>query len=377
MSRGRFGAACMAFAIIASACGAPTPQAPDIAGSFEQVVGVAFFDANQNGSIDAGEQPAEQAEVTLGQGTAAFQLAVPTDANGGFVVDVPGLGPSGAVDIFAQVSFLVPGPSDEMISVHFRQAVHSVEESSEPVVIALPQVSPCSLSLEEVLAEVGACGEALLPDLVPLVADFGQTPTNPVAASSVQIDATTEPGHVLLRFASATANLGEGTLHMIPDANPAGFSLGTWQRVWTSTLSYIDRRTGEFVYHEGHEHFHLEAFEQYRLLDLDGAEVAVGDKISFCLVDSLEASSDAKRLGFGVFVETACQGADVQQALNPGWTDYYGAGLDDQWIDITGVPAGDYLVEIVVDPEDLLVESDESNNRATFPVTITAEALAS
>jgi len=375
MSRVRLGVAGTALVLLASACAA-APAAPDLASSGERVVGVAFFDANNNGAIDAGEEPVVEADVALGQGTDAFDLSAPTDANGGFVAEVPGLGPAGAVDLFIQVALSVPGPAGDEITVHFRDEVEGLDDA-QPKVVALREVSECSASLQDAVADAGLCGELLLPDLVPLVADFGQTPTQPVAEASVQVDTDTEPGRVLLRFASATANLGEGMLHMIPDPDATGTSLGTWQRVWTRDRAYIDRRTGEFVYHEGHEHFHLDSFEQYRLLNTDGTVVAVGEKISFCLVDSLPVKPDSQRLGFGVFVGTACQRADEQQALNPGWTDYYGAGLDDQWIDITGVTAGDYLVEIIVDPDDLLVESNESNNRDTFPVTLTPEALAS
>lgn len=373
MSRVRLGAAGIAVALVASACAA-TPRAPDVAASPDELVGVAFVDVNRNGVVDAGERPAVQAEVALGQGGDVFLNATSTDDNGGFVAGVGGLGPAGATDLFVQVSFAVPAPDDGSIRAHYRAEVQSLDSPDETIV-GLPDIVGCSASLTEALEDETLCGEPLLPDLTPLVADFGQVPTHPVGGASMQVDTTTKPGRVLLRFASATANLGDGVLHMIPDASPEGSTLGTWQRVWTDEQSFIDLQTGEFVYHEGHGHFHLDAFEQYRLLDRDGAVVAVGEKISFCLVDSLQAKPEAQRLGFGIFVTSACEEAGEQQALNPGWADYYGAGLDDQWIDITGVGAGDYLVEIVVDPDELLVESDESNNRATFPLTLDAEAL--
>jgi hypothetical protein len=73
--------------------------------------------------------------------------------------------------------------------------------------------------------------------------------------------------------------------------------------------------------------------------------------VSFCLVDSLPLS-DATVTGFGVFGGSQeCR--DDQQAVNVGWSDYYGAELADQWIDITGDPNGNYIVEITVDPDNV------------------------
>ncbi|MCP4890142.1 MAG: hypothetical protein GY904_26510, partial [Planctomycetaceae bacterium] len=54
-----------------------------------------------------------------------------------------------------------------------------------------------------------------------------------------------------------------------------------------------------------------------------------------------------------------------------GWTDVYTRGLANQWIDITGIPDGEYWLEVVVDPESQLLESDETNNVTRIIVDIT------
>jgi len=71
---------------------------------------------------------------------------------------------------------------------------------------------------------------------------------------------------------------------MIPEPNAGSDSQPTWQRVWTDDNQLVDHRSGEFVLHAGHDHFHLNGFEQYRLLTLDESVVAVGEKISFYLI---------------------------------------------------------------------------------------------
>jgi hypothetical protein len=48
----------------------------------------------------------------------------------------------------------------------------------------------------------------------------------------------------------------------------------------------------------------------------------------------------------------------------------YGSGLDCQWVDITSVPNGDYLLRISINPDRVLPESNFDNNVAEVPVRI-------
>ena len=48
----------------------------------------------------------------------------------------------------------------------------------------------------------------------------------------------------------------------------------------------------------------------------------------------------------------------------------YSSNLSGQWVDITGVPAGSYVLEIIMDPMNLIDELDESNNTGRLNVTI-------
>src|SRR6185436_1880253 len=42
----------------------------------------------------------------------------------------------------------------------------------------------------------------------------------------------------------------------------------------------------------------------------------------------------------------------------------------DQWIDVTDVPDGRYWLEVAVDPENHLLESDETNNVVRVPIEL-------
>uniref|UniRef100_A0A8C6VG37 Lysyl oxidase homolog n=1 Tax=Naja naja TaxID=35670 RepID=A0A8C6VG37_NAJNA len=110
----------------------------------------------------------------------------------------------------------------------------------------------------------------------------------------------------------------------------------------------------QWEWHSCHQHYHsMEAFSNYDLLDAVSHEkVAEGHKASFCLEDT---TCDT-----GVRRRYACT-AHIQ-GLSPGCYDTYHANIDCQWIDITDVPPGNYILKVTVNPDFLVAESDFSNN---------------
>jgi hypothetical protein len=52
----------------------------------------------------------------------------------------------------------------------------------------------------------------------------------------------------------------------------------------------------------------------------------------------------------------------ITMGVTPGWLDFYSLDLDFQWIDVSDVAPGDYLVRTVPDPLDLVAEGSETNN---------------
>ncbi|XP_063003352.1 protein-lysine 6-oxidase-like [Elgaria multicarinata webbii] len=107
-------------------------------------------------------------------------------------------------------------------------------------------------------------------------------------------------------------------------------------------------------WHSCHQHFHsMDAFSNYDLLDaVSHKKVAEGHKASFCLEDT---SCDA-----GVRRRYACTAHT--QGLGPGCYDTYHANIDCQWIDITDVPPGNYILKVMVNPDFLVAELDFTNN---------------
>jgi hypothetical protein len=118
-----------------------------------------------------------------------------------------------------------------------------------------------------------------------------------------------------------------------------------------------------FEYHDCHGHYHFKGFASSRLLDLEGNEMRVGRKVSFCLLDNIrwDRSAAARR-------RYSCE----SQGIQAGWGDVYDSGLPGQWIEIGDLPAGSYQLELTVNPDGILPETNYGNNTVRIPVTVPA-----
>ena len=168
----------------------------------------------------------------------------------------------------------------------------------------------------------------------------------------------TQPGRTLMRVSTATPNIGAGALELHGSSTAPGVS----QRVFRADGSSYERFAGNFTFHPGHGHLHFDNWINLHLRavltnDGVGGIVASGDKTSFAIIDLAPYATNLPGSpSSGIY------GGGLVQGLSVGWSDVYGAGLQDQWIDVTDVPTGRYWLEAIVDPANSILESNETNN---------------
>jgi Lysyl oxidase len=166
-------------------------------------------------------------------------------------------------------------------------------------------------------------------------------PVNDKCAFDEQVIGGTDAGYRrLLRFDTVIMNAGNADLVIGDRSDPNN-----------PYASY-------FYFSECHGHYHIRNFSEYRLLHLDGSVAAIGHKQGFCLTDSFKYG-DNKSSGYD------CH----DQGVTSGWGDWYYKQLVGQWIDITGVPEGDYIVQVMINGTSTTGSIfDEGTNR--YPNTI-------
>lgn len=227
-----------------------------------------------------------------------------------------------------------------------------------------PEETECDgqcVKLHESPAHCGACGNACEPGQACVdgeCTDVGALPdlwvdANILATSVDIVERDFPANHCaieercvggtgrrrLLRFSTVTVNTGTADLVIGPPAE-----------------------NERLVWSECHRHYHFEGYAEYRLFNLDGELAAVGHKQAYCLMDTTRYDPAAP--------STRPQYSCSNQGISMGWGDSYGRGLDCQWVDITGVPPGQYELEITLNEQRLFPELDYSNNTTRVTVHI-------
>jgi hypothetical protein len=232
----------------------------------------------------------------------------------------------------------------------------------------------------------------------------------PSVNGGFSIDQTSQPGRTLVRFGTQMNNMGAGPGVFISgrpgvDPIPAGAPITSWvapdgsQNVLQAVYTYdsatnafaLDHynASGHFTYHAGHGHFHFDGYANYQLRyrNTDGTVGAVvqrtdgtgsiGAKTGFCLINLAnsftlpngQSSTTIPSYNGTGQPNTSC---GFLQGIWVGHADIYSSSLDGQWLDVTGVPNGQYFIEMAADATNGMIESDETNNTKDFAYTLNA-----
>ena len=303
--------------------------------------------------------------------------------------------------------------------------VPTPERGTYQVYVAYDFVTPIALGLPpseriayEAIAEVEYAPRAqptraLLPDLAarpqrnvmievpPAIPLFeAGVPTTSCFPSEI----ASEQARLCMRFDQVLANAGEGPLEIrfSRPLTPADGQTGPIrQRVYRSDGTWTERPGGAWEYHGVHAHYHFTGFALSRLwtvtangqrgaapirarrhqLGRAAAVAGTARKVSFCMIDveidKWAQKGDAPRAYSAQGCLLPAEAGDMVQGVSAGWSDVYDWYLPDQYLDVFGLPDGLYLLETVADPDDTLVESDETNNCGAVYVRLSGMATGS
>lgn len=193
----------------------------------------------------------------------------------------------------------------------------------------------------------------------------------PVRSDLARYDLRKSDGKVKLRFIGSVANKGKGGLHVIGKREQRDNKLTAYQRLERTDGSFREVKIGTIVYHDAHNHFHLEGVSRYRLLDSSGNVVRSAPKVTFCLTDSESIGGD----GRPIYIQcTPSATADnVKMGITAGWKDVYGKDLPGQYFDVTSLmdkPEQEYILEMTSNPEGILHETHSSPQVARVTVKL-------
>ena len=212
-------------------------------------------------------------------------------------------------------------------------------------------------------------GDALLPDI-------GMAP---LGDFSVQ---KRPRGQRWLRFSATIVNVGAGSFQALGYNGDGIGDLEVDQQFRTTTPGVIaSHPTIAKMYFgvDGHNHWHVRDLEQY-VLEGQNTGKLYGEKHGFCFWDNVRYNpslagypTNAIYTGWNSCV-TRGDGT-VLMGLSIGWGDRYPYYLTDQYINITGLPAGEYTVTATADWAGWFVESNDFNNSTTARIRISKNGV--
>ncbi len=145
-------------------------------------------------------------------------------------------------------------------------------------------------------------------------------------------------------------------------------SAGTWSQLREVRVPDV------FVYHAEHGHFHfpLASFGLYALAPGGGpgTAVALSPKVGFCIDDSYIYNATIEHSGTFIGSRSSCADPSGLRGISVGGADEYDYRDPGQAIPIDGVPDGTYWFKAMSDPNNDIIEADESNNETDVKVTI-------
>jgi hypothetical protein len=172
------------------------------------------------------------------------------------------------------------------------------------------------------------------------------------------------------------------------------------QAIYRSDGTKRYRPAGDYTFHPTHGHIHYRNFAKYELFavnppsDPDHAgfflPAAKSRKADFCMIDVENrkfdgdwAATQGNEPRQGAFpdcniptdVDRKALKGYMVQGISRGWADVYSWPLPGQYIEVSGVPDGDYDVVVTVNPFKLIEETDYDDNVACTRIHLAGKTV--
>lgn len=209
-----------------------------------------------------------------------------------------------------------------------------------------------------------------LPRRAELLPDLDQRPPAGLVV-------TGGPGAWHLGFHSAIDNVGDGPL--VVEGIRRGPVMHVTQRVRLAgrgAHTYPDVGLLRYANVDDHHHWHYVDFDRYELLRPDGSFVVRDHKSGFCMADHYGQAPGklAHRVPHPVFSSNCAAGdpsaRTLEEGVSVGYTDRYPANFHGQYLNLTGVPAGTYVLLHRASPNMLLRELRYDNDAASLLIRL-------
>jgi len=240
------------------------------------------------------------------------------------------------------------------------------------------------LALTALMLLAGASVAAAAGKPRDLLPDLAQgTPTG----VEVVLDSSSGAGEPRLVFDSTIGNVGEGPLILTAKRTPGSSTMTAHQVIRRSDgSSRVVRKVAgvlKFVQASDHQHWHLMGIDRYELWTGNASRRLRRDrKQGFCLGDRYQLSANRpiphqpRRPAYpGYCGKNRPDLTRITEGITVGWGDNYPANIEGQYIDISGIAPGRYLLVHRIRAGGLL-ESYPYNDVSCVAITLGAPPAA-
>ncbi len=185
-----------------------------------------------------------------------------------------------------------------------------------------------------------------------------------------------------LRFDTVVVNVGPGLFDVYGHgpADAAG-TLPVAQRIQDGAGGWTEVGTPARMFYagDGHNHWHVRDFQDWTIASVNDRATPLrrGAKTGFCFWDNYDYAATGP-IVYHPSTTSACmrrEDGTVPMGMSIGWGDEYPSSIAFQYIDISGLPNGDYVVTLEADLGNEFVEVDDANNTSWATVHISRKSV--